>query len=136
MMPAWVQKEHGVANLKGPERRILIEQTLARTGSVAATMRETGYSYPHVRAVLRAMTADTATDDADDIDPVAVERFAEGRPPNCYTQAEKIEAIRVLASRGLSDHEISRRMGIGARNIWRARKLRGIPSGVQTSGAA
>jgi molybdenum-dependent DNA-binding transcriptional regulator ModE len=67
-MPEWVARELGVEQFLderppqnvtkiGTARRTRIEQAIARTGSIAAAMRETGASYEQVHETLRWMEA-------------------------------------------------------------------------------
>lgn len=59
--------------------------------------------------------APTETDT--DLDPVKVLRTVDGRHTGRLTTAERVEAIKILHSCGLSDGEIGRRLGVSSSTI-------------------
>jgi DNA-binding CsgD family transcriptional regulator len=65
---------------------------------------------------------------SDDLDPVVVQRLLDGFDVRA-TRAERAEAIRQLASRGLSDADIAARVRVTVRTVLRIRADHDIPTG-------
>jgi hypothetical protein len=74
----------------------------------------------------------------DDVDEVAVERIMAGtlRPPRHARSLERIEAIRQLAGRGMSDIAIGARLGMKTSAVFQARSRHDIPAGKPRGEAA
>lgn len=60
--------------------------------------------------------------DRGDIDPIAVARVVAGDPPNPLRAADRVEAVRILADRGLSSAQIAALVGVKPRQILRDRR--------------
>lgn len=61
------------------------------------------------------------------VDPVAVELAVDGHRP-VLTPAERVEAVRLLNRRGLSDPRIADHLGCAPETVLRVRRRGGIPA--------
>jgi hypothetical protein len=77
--------------------------------------------------------ADAAPAAADDVDAtfdeVVVQRLVDGEQVE-WTVAERLEAVRILASRGVNDSQIGKLIGHGGETIFKIRLRAGIPAAV------
>lgn len=62
------------------------------------------------------------------VDPVVVERLLDGQPPLHVTRAERVEAVRLLDSRGVTVTEISRRLRMSGGRVTQILAERVLPS--------
>jgi hypothetical protein len=61
-------------------------------------------------------------------DLIAVQRFVDGEEIT-LSRSERVEAVRLMAKRGIPDTEAGRRLGISDRTVMRIRVANGIASG-------
>jgi hypothetical protein len=94
-------------------------------GRALAYARTQGFHPPLAWDDIDTDAAPPVPEDVDAVDEMAVAAAVDGLKPK-LTHAERVEVVRILNSRGLSDAEIAPFVGVHPRSVIRIRQFGGI----------